>query len=103
MVSTSLVWPMVTCPKSKLFVERVSCAMPVPVTAKTCGLPGALSEMLMLPSIAPVTLAANLTLMAQLSPAARLEQVFVRVKSPLVTMLVIARAFYSSVFVRVIT
>ena len=58
--------------------------------------------MVMLPSIAPVALGANLTLMAQLSPAATLEpQVLVWVKSPLATMLEMVRAFSSSVFVSV--
>ncbi len=61
---------------------------PVPVSETVCGLPVALSVMLSAPVLVPVAVGRNVTRMAQLAPAARLEpQVLVWEKSPLVLML----------------
>jgi hypothetical protein len=64
-------------------------AVPVPLTDTLCGLPVALSVMVMAPVQAPVAVGVKVTRMGQLAPAARLPpQVFVSLKS-LVWMLVI--------------
>ena len=89
-VLTALVLPIATAPRFRVIGETVSRAMPVPASPTTCGLPGALSKILTLPSIAPTEAGANCRLMLQVFPAATLEpQVLVCVKSPLATIVVI--------------
>lgn len=61
----------------------VGCPVPVPVRLIVCGLPLALSEMLMEALRAPVALGANFALMEQLADAAsELPHVVVSEKSP---------------------
>ena len=78
------------CPeKVKLADESVTRgAVPVPDNAMLCGLPAALSVIVTAPVLVPVTVGLNVTLMAQLTPAATgLTQLLVWAKSPLATML----------------
>ena len=57
---------------------------PVPLSATACGLPGALSEMLMLPLRVPPAVGLKVTLIVQLAPSLTLlPQLFVCEKSPL--------------------
>src|SRR5437899_310696 len=64
-------------------------AAPVPVRLTDCGLPAALSVMVIAPVRVPVAVGVKVTLMAQLAPAATdVPQVLVCMKSPLATMLV---------------
>src|SRR5207237_3765909 len=64
-------------------------AVPVPVRLTDCGLPAALSVMVIAPVRVPVAVGVKVTLMAQLAPAATdVPQVLVCTKSPLATMLV---------------
>jgi hypothetical protein len=66
--------------------------VPVPVRVMTRGLPGALSEMVIVPVRAPGAVGVNVTFMAQLAPAAtELPQVLVSAKSPLDMMPVMLR------------
>ena len=59
-------------------------AVPVPVRAAVWGLLGALSVTVSVPDLAPVAAGLNVTLIAQLAPAAKLvPQLFVCEKSPL--------------------
>ncbi len=68
-------------------------SIPVPISATVCGLPGALSEMVMLPLRAPPAVGVNVTLIAQLAPAATLApQLLVCAKSPLAPMLAMLSA-----------
>ena len=75
-------------------------ATPVPLRPTLCGLPAALSDTLRVPLRAPVAVGLNVTLMAQLALAARVEglkgQLLVWAKSPLLVpvmlMLVIVSA-----------
>src|SRR5437667_426111 len=67
----------------------VTGAAPVPVMLTMCGLPAALSVMVIAPVRVPVAVGVKVTLMAQLAPAATdVPQVLVCMKSPLATMLV---------------
>src|SRR2546429_7618317 len=64
-------------------------ALPVPDGLPVCGLPAALSVMVIAPVRVPVAVGVKVTLMAQLAPAATdVPQVLVCMKSPLATMLV---------------
>ena len=75
-------------------------AVPAPLKLAVCGLPAALSATLRVPLRAPVAVGLNVTLMAQLALAARVEglkgQLLVWAKSPLLVpvmlMLVIVNA-----------
>lgn len=70
-----------------------STTVPVPFKLTFCGLPGALSVIDTAPVRGPICVGLKVTLMMQLAPAAKLEpHVFVRLKSPLATMLVILSA-----------
>ena len=70
-------------------MEEDTAAEPVPVREMMCGLPVALSVMVMAPVLVPVAVGVNVTLMVQLAPAATgVPQVVVWAKSPLGTILV---------------
>ena len=76
-------------------------SQPDPVRGTARGLPLALSVIVSVPVRDPITVGVNVTLMAQVAPAATLApQVFVWAKSPVTTMEVIARAVLP-LFVRV--
>src|ERR1700676_480017 len=99
---TALVLPMGTVPKLKLEGDKLACAIPVPARSISWGLPGASSTMLTLPSIVPVVLGANCTLIVHLPPAGTLvPHVFVGMKSPLAVMLARVSAVSVSVLVSV--
>jgi hypothetical protein len=67
--------------------------VPIPFRLTVCGLPGALSVIDNVPIRLPIFVGLKITLIVQLAPAATLEsQVFVWLKSPLATMLVIMSA-----------
>src|SRR5256712_666884 len=72
----------------KLVGERLTRgAVPVPVRLTMCGLPAALSVMVIAPVRVPVAVGVKVTLMVQLAPAAtEVPQVLVCAKSPLATM-----------------
>ena len=66
---------------------------PVPASCTTCGLPAASSVMVTAPVRAPATVGVKVTSMVQSAPAATaLPQVFVCAKSPVISMLVMAKA-----------
>lgn len=70
-----------------------STTVPVPVRLTVCGLPAALSVIDNVPIRVPLCAGLKVTLMVQLVSAARLEpQVFVWLKSPLASILVILSA-----------
>jgi hypothetical protein len=81
--------------------ERLTAgATPVPVRLTACGLPLALSAMLIAPVRVPVVVGVNVTLIVQTAPPATdVPQVFVWVKSPLVATVVIVNVWLP-VFVR---
>jgi len=82
----------VTVPKLKLVGERVMSA-PVPVSSTDCGLPVALSVIVMAPVRVPAAVGVNFTVIVHCNPAAReVPQLFVSEKSPLGTRLVKLRA-----------
>jgi len=68
----------------RLVAERLAVtAVPVPVKLTVCGLPAALSRMLIVAVRVPATVGVNVTLIVQLPPAAtELPQVVVSGKSP---------------------
>lgn len=76
--------------KLKLVEERLTAGAEVmPVKPTMCGLPAALSVMMMDPVRLPVAVGVKLTLMTHAPPATTLvPQVFVCAKSPVTTMLV---------------
>jgi len=81
-----------TLPKAKVVGDRVMFA-PVPVRGTTCGLPVALSLIVIVPAIAPEIVGMNLTVIVHCAPALRvLPQLFVSLKSPPGTMLVMLKA-----------
>ena len=97
-----LVLPTGTVPKLKLEGDTLACAIPVPARSISWGLPGASSTMLTLPSIVPVVLGANCTLIVQLPPAGTLvPHVSVAMKLPLAVILARVSAICVSVLVRV--
>jgi hypothetical protein len=61
-------------PKLRVVGDRLAtgagAAVPVPVKFTTCGLPGALSVMVIVPGWLPVAVGKNVTLIVQLPPAA---------------------------------
>ena len=77
----SFLWPPICSPKGRLGNRATRqrfavgqiyiCYFPVPVNATFCGLPAALSVMLMAALRAPVAVGLNLTLIAQLADTAR--------------------------------
>jgi hypothetical protein len=84
--------PTAWLPKLKLVGERPMSA-PVPVRGTACGLPIALSVIVMAPVRVPVAVGSNFTVIVQCDPALiEVPQLFVSEKSPLGTMLVIPRA-----------
>src|SRR3989442_6328363 len=96
----TLVVPTGWLPKSKLVLDRLRAGpegVPVPIKLITCGLPPALSVMMIAPARVPMALGAKLTLIVQLALAATLPP-FAQVvpvagmKSPLGTMLVMVSA-----------
>jgi uncharacterized membrane protein len=75
--------------KTKLPGERViaGALIPMPVRETVCGLPTALSEIVMAPLRVPVAVGVNVTKILQLDNAASpVPQLFVWAKSPLATM-----------------
>src|SRR6266571_268662 len=73
---TALVEVVLTCwsPNDSEVGERLTPgAVPVPLKLAVCGLPAALSATLRVPLRAPVAVGVNVTLMAQLALAARVE------------------------------
>ena len=67
--------------------------MPSPVRGTTCGLPVALSVIVMVPAKAPGVVGLNFTVIVQCAPAIiEVPQLFVSVKFTLGTMLVRVRA-----------
>ena len=67
----ALVVPFTTLPKASVAGETVTAATPVPESAATCGLLGALSITVICPPlVAPVAVGAKSTPMTQLCPAA---------------------------------
>src|SRR5438132_1371591 len=95
-VCAALVVPTVWLAKVSEAGERLAVvvdAVPVPVRPAVCGLPGALSVTLQLPVPVPTRRSSDLTLMAQFPPTAtELPQLSVSAKSPLVEIVVIAKA-----------
>src|SRR5438132_9413887 len=75
-------------------------AVPVPLKLAVCGLPAALSDTLRVPLRAPVAVGLNVTLMAQLALAARVEglkgQLLVWAKSPLLVPVMLMLAIVSA-------
>ena len=72
-------------------MEEGRAAEPVPVREMMCGLPVALSVMVMAPVLVPVAVGVKVTEMVQLAPAAmKTPQLVVCAKSPLGTMLVMS-------------
>lgn len=69
--SAELVMPTIWLPKAKLDGDRLT-AIPVPVRFRVCGLPAALSLMVIVPVLDPLDVGANVTLMVQFAPAATL-------------------------------
>src|SRR5207249_2971720 len=66
--------------------------VPVPLNPAVCGVPPASSLTLSVPVCRPVTVGVNVTLMAQLAPAAKvLPQLLLWAKSPLAVILVTVR------------
>src|SRR2546425_758446 len=92
----TLVVPTGWLPKSKLVLDRLRAGpegVPVPIKLITCGLPPALSVMMIAPARVPMALGAKLTLIVQLAPFGTLPpQLSVRVKSPLGSILVMVSA-----------
>ena len=77
-----LVVPDAWLPKLTLFEDRLTtgpaAAVPVPVKLTVCGLPAALSVMVIVPVRVPVAVGVNVTLIVQLAPTAtKPPQVFV--------------------------
>jgi hypothetical protein len=71
-VCAVLLVPTIWLAKVKLVAPSVTAgAVPVPVSATTCGLPGSGSETVMLPVRTPVAVGVKLTLMLQLAAGAR--------------------------------
>lgn len=93
-------------PKLKLAGEKLATGagvMPVPVSATTCGLPAALSMMLIDPVRAPATDGVKVTLIVQLAPGASVEpQMVVSLKSTLLLLMLVMSAVTTPEFVRVI-
>jgi hypothetical protein len=85
-----LVVPSAWFPKLRLVGDRVTTGtVPFPVRLTECGLPAALSTMVMAPVLVPAAVGVNLTLMVQKALAAKgLTQLLVWAKSPLAVMLV---------------
>jgi hypothetical protein len=73
MLCAPLVVLIVWFPKARLVGESetagAAAAVPVPLRATDCGLPGALSEIVNVPGWLPVAVGAKLTLIVQLPPA----------------------------------
>jgi len=65
----------------------VGAVLPVPVNDTECGLPGALSVIVIVPVRFPTAVGANFTVIVQLAPAATALQLLVCVKSPLAAIL----------------
>ena len=68
MVCAELATPTVWLPKLRLVGAKVTpgtAATPVPVRFTTCGLPGALSVIVIVPVCVPVAVGVNVTLMVQ--------------------------------------
>src|SRR5271169_3413011 len=83
--------------KLRLAVDKVTAgafaAVPVPVKLTVCGLPLALSVMVIVPGCEPVVVGVNVTLMVQFAPAAtEAPQVLVCVYFALAAMLVMVSA-----------
>ena len=81
-------------PKVKLVGKKLTLdAAPVPVSATVCGLPVALSEMVMVPGWLPVAVGVKVTVMVQLAAAATdAPQVLVWAYGVLAAMLVMVSA-----------
>jgi hypothetical protein len=78
---------------SEVGVTETAKPAPLPPKFTTCGLPAALSLMVMEPVRLPAAVGVNVTLMVQLAPTAKLApQVLSCAKSPVATMLVIIKA-----------
>ncbi len=104
MVSGGLDDPTSRLLKTKLPGERViaGALMPMPVRETICGLPTALSEIVMAPVRVPVAVGVNVTNILQLDSAARLvPQLLVCAKSPLAVMLRLISGSAELVFVSV--
>lgn len=88
-VLATLVPPTSVLGKFALAGVNVTCALPVPVSATLCGLPGALSVIVTAPVRVPICVGVNVTLNLQLPPTGSvLPQVLVLMaKSPLAAML----------------
>ena len=84
------VWFDISLPPSQFLTsEREIVYFPVPVRLTVCGLPAALSLMVIAPVRVPAAVGVNFTLIAQCLPTASVApQVVVLEKSPLATMLV---------------
>lgn len=95
-VCDALVLPTTWLPKARLSVERLTAgpdATPVPFNAIVCGLPGALSVIVIAPESVPRAPGVNMTVIVQLAPAARLlPQLFDWAKLPFTAMLVMVKA-----------
>jgi hypothetical protein len=90
--------------KTKLPGKRViaGALMPMPLRGTVCGLPTALSTIMMAPMRVPVAVGVNVTRMLQLARAARLApQLLVCAKSPLAVMLRLVTGSKGLVFVSV--
>jgi len=104
MVSDGLDDPTSRLLKTRLPGERViaGALIPIPVRETICGLPTALSEIMMLPVRVPVAVGVNVTKMLQLDWAARLvPQLLVWAKSPLAVVIKLVSASAELVFVSV--
>src|SRR5437879_590249 len=94
----TLVVPTGWLPKSKLVLDRLRAGpegVPVPIKLITCGLPPALSVMMIVPARVPMAVGAKLILIVQLAPFGTLPpQLSVRVKSPLGSILVMVNVAF---------